>query len=365
MKEETPELDSPESPVDWEALARFLAGESTDEEAAAIRRWLAARPDRGELVGALDRALPKLAPPPDVDVEAALRRVHERMDETEVRPLRPRTPLSPAFGGRAITPVWKRTWLRAAAVVAIAIGAPLVWRALRDSKVGTSASELVLRTAIGQRDSVVLTDGTRVLIGPGSELRVAAGFGARGSERSVALRGEAYFDVAHDESRPFVVRAGQAVIRDVGTTFVVHSDDHEGVRVVVTSGVVRLSISGAASDSGVLLRPTDRAMLEVVGRVTIDRGSASDADLAFTRGQLVFRDAPMAQVAADLRRWYGIQLRLADSSLAPRHFHGEFTGKESPDEIMKVLSLTFDSKGELRGDTIVLRDARAGGATSR
>ena len=365
MKEETPELDSPESPVDWEALARYLAGESTDEEAAAMRRWLAARPDREELVGALDRALPRFAPPPDVDVEAALRRVHERMDETAVLPLRSRTPISPAFGGHAIAPVWKRTWLRAAAIVAIAIGAPLVWRAIRDSGADTPASERVLRTAIGQRDSVVLPDSSRVLIGPGSELRVAAGFGARGRERSVELRGEAYFDVVHDESRPFVVRAGQAVIRDVGTTFVVHSDDHEGVRVVVTSGVVRLSIAGAAGDSGVLLRPKDRAMLEVAGRVTVDRSSASDADLAFTRGQLVFRDAPMAQVAADLRRWYGITLRFADSSLAGKHLNDDFTGKDTPADILKTLTLLFEAKGELRGDTIVLRDARAGSASTR
>jgi transmembrane sensor len=201
-----------------------------------------------------------------------------------------------------------------------------------------------------------------VLLGPGSELRVAAGFGER--ERRVELRGEAFFDVIHDAARPFVVRAGDAVIRDVGTTFVVHSDENEGVRVVVTSGAVQLTVAGTADNAGVVLRPSDRATLEPAGRVTIDRGSATEQDLAWTRGLLVFREASMAQVAADVRRWYGISLRFADSTFAGRHFNGSFTS-ESPREILRSLTLVFDARGELRGDTVVLREARAPGTSPR
>jgi anti-sigma factor RsiW len=123
---EKPDLDSPESSADWEALARYLAGESPPAEAEAVRRWLDARPDRAELVAVLGGAVDRLAfvPPSDLDVEAALRRVHERMAEPDVRPLVPRAdpqPPRPMFRQpqRGLAPNWLRV---AAAIVFIAAG---------------------------------------------------------------------------------------------------------------------------------------------------------------------------------------------------------------------------------------------------
>ena len=358
MTEERSNLESAESPADWDALARYLAAECSPGEAAAVKQWLEARPHRAALVAALDRVIPASTTPSGLDVEAALGRVHQRMDEADVRPIAPRIAT-----GRSIsaTAPWRGWGLRAAAVIAFVLGGAVLFRAVRSGSPSSAETSWArtITTAVGQRDSTMLPDGSRVLLGPGSELRIASGFAdtKTAREREVSLRGEAFFDVVHDAARPFVVRAGGAVIRDVGTTFVVHSDAAEGVRVVVTSGAVQLSVAGAG-DNGVVLRPTDRATLEPAGRVTIDRGSATDADLAWTRGQLVFRDAPIPQVVADLRRWYGIELRPADSSLAGRHYNGAFSGRESRQEILRSLLLAFDAKGELRGDTIELHDAR-------
>src|SRR3954465_8206659 len=90
MTNSAPNEGSSIDPVDWDALARYLAGESSPEEAVAMRDWLAARPDRAELVAALDETIEGslASDPPDADVEAALARVRARLDEPEVRPLR-------------------------------------------------------------------------------------------------------------------------------------------------------------------------------------------------------------------------------------------------------------------------------------
>jgi transmembrane sensor len=202
-----------------------------------------------------------------------------------------------------------------------------------------------------------------VVLGPGSELTIRAGYGE--TQREVALRGEAYFDVVHDERRPFVVRAGDAVIRDVGTSFAVHSDGGDGVRVVVTAGAVRLSLATAPNDSGVVLGPQDRASVEPEGRVVVERTSATPDDLAWRQGRLVFRDAPLAKVRADIRRWYGIELQLADSSLASKHVSNPFTAGDSREQVLRVLSLSLGATGELRGDTIVLRAAPRPGTMRR
>src|SRR5580765_6568816 len=93
----TDRLTSPESPFGedlWDVLARYVSGESPVGEAESVRRWLAADPRRAELVSSLERSIGRLsfAPPADLDVDAALRRVHGRLNEPDVRPL----PLRPA-----------------------------------------------------------------------------------------------------------------------------------------------------------------------------------------------------------------------------------------------------------------------------
>jgi transmembrane sensor len=76
-------------------------------------------------------------------------------------------------------------------------------------------------TAVAQRAEVRLIDGTRVMMAPGTTLRVAADFGSQ--RRDVWLEGEAFFDVVHDRTRPFTVRAGSVSAHDLGTAFAVRS----------------------------------------------------------------------------------------------------------------------------------------------
>jgi transmembrane sensor len=155
-----------------------------------------------------------------------------------------------------------------------------------------------------------------------------------------------------------MVHAGAASIRDVGTAFAVHSDVGTGVRVVVTQGAVVLRRT-ASADSGTLLREGDVGVLGRGDSVIARRGGATAEDLAWTRGELVFRDASMDDVKADLRRWYGIELVVADSALARQHFNNVFHN-DSAEQVLRVLASTFGARIDRQGDTAVLRDAREG-----
>jgi transmembrane sensor len=367
MADHTEGPESPTEPVDWDALARYLTGESPAAEAEAMRRWLAARPERAELAAALERSISRLAyqAPTDLDVETGLRSVRARRDQPDVR-LRDRASRAAptAFGSRRAFawPSGRRLvlGLRAAAVVgAIAIGSALLWqrRSGGDERAAAAATAQMYATAVGQRDSLRLSDGTRVVLGPGSRLAVDQGYGR--THREVELRGEAYFDARHDSVHPFTVRVGNATVRDVGTAFAVHSDPGDGVRVVVTSGAVVLKAETAPADSGVLLRQGDRGVLRPGEPVVTERGAAIEEDLAWMRGRLVFRDAPLAQVRADLRRWYGIELRIADPALADRHVTTAFDG-ERPQRVLEVLALILGAEVEQQGDTAILRNRASG-----
>jgi len=342
---------NPDEAGTWEALARYLAGSSPAAEVEAVRAWLAEEPARADLLGALDRATRTLAfrAPPGLDVEAALRAVRARLDEPEVRPLGHRLRRAPE---RWVAP-WRTTPFRVAATIALVLGAAWIWR-LTAGREGARAPvlEQAFATPVGRTDSLRLPDGSLVLLGPGSDLTVAAGYGA--DRREVALHGQALFDVLHDPDRPFTVRAAHALIVDLGTAFTVRTDEEENVHVVVTAGSVLLNAASAAPDRGVVLSAGDRGALDAAGRAVAERGAGSDDDLAWTRGRLVFDDAPLTRVAADLRRWYGIELILTDPAFAERHLTATFEGEAVP-KVLEVIGLAIGARIEQRGDSAFVR----------
>jgi transmembrane sensor len=310
------------SSLDWDRIGRYLAGESSPDEAAAVRRWLQENPADARAIAALDDAL-KGVPPAPVDVEAALRQVKTRMHAAAPTP-------------------WRRPVALVAAAAILLVAGVLVAR--RRPAVRPTAAALTYATAVGVRREVLLPDGTQVMLGPATTLVV------RG--RVAELTGQAFFSVAHDPARPFTVRAGDAVIRDIGTDFTVHNDSGEAVRVVVSEGIVQLN---HARDSVVLVRG-DVGTLEPDGRMAAARGAATDDDMAWTLGRLVFRDASVAELTADLRRWYGVELRVTDSTLLSRHFTGSF-GKEPANRVLDVIALALGARVDLRGDTAYIRTA--------
>jgi transmembrane sensor len=356
MTHDAPRPDSPDLPLDWEALARFLAGESPVPERERIERYLSAHANDAEMLAALDDAMRilSLREAEEIDVESALRTVTARRDAAEATVI----PIAAQQSGTArrrgtIGFGWRiASGLAAAAVLVFAA------RAVHQRGVGTRARSVVgvgrtYATAIGQRDSVRLPDGGHVILGPASRLTIAPGFGA--GVREVQLHGEAYFDVVHDTTRPFVVRLASASVRDVGTSFAVHEDSAR-VRVVVTSGSVLLR-STMDSARQEVLAAGDVGMLEPDGRLVTTHGVPTTPYLSWMQGSLVFRDAPLTEVSTDLRRWYGVVLQVNDSTLARRHLTMTFNG-DPIDRVLRVIGLGLGATVELHGDTAVLRAAR-------
>src|SRR5690606_32688824 len=114
--------------------------------------------------------------------------------------------------------LWSAPWLQAAAVLLVLAAGFLLFGRLGGGGAPVAAAQRHT-TGVGEVASVALPDGSRVLLGPASELVVAGGYGA--ADRGVELRGEAYFEVDHDEARPFRVRVGDALVTDLGTVFTI------------------------------------------------------------------------------------------------------------------------------------------------
>lgn len=338
----------PGSAPDWDALARYIAGESFADEAAAIERFLAANPaDREVLEGLtrlMDRAVPHAVPA--AELERALTDARQQRQAPRV--------LRPARGGGATRFVSPAPWISVAAAVTVILTGALLWQRSRDNSVSDASGAVArsYRSGLGSADSVRLPDGSRVVLAPQSELIVSADYGAR--QREVELRGVGYFDVTHDDARPFTVRSRGATIRDVGTIFTVRSDSDGSLRVGVQEGAVLIERTGVSAEPGVLLHQGDLATMSPGEPVVAQRGVVGPDDAAWTSGRLVFRESSLSDVASELRRWYGVELRAADERIAGRHLTAEFRG-EPLDQIVRELSLALDAGIERRGDTLVVR----------
>lgn len=203
----------------------------------------------------------------------------------------------------------------------------------------------VYATAEAQRAELVLSDGTRVRIAPASRLRIAADYG--GERRDVWLEGQAYFDVVHDEQRPFTVYSGNASARDLGTAFAVRSYAEDGaVQVVVRDGEVALSGVGrlAAGDVG---------RLTADGAATVRRGADVEGMLGWLDGRHAFADTPLSQVLLTLHRWYGVEVGLADSALATLPFTGTLD-EVPPRAAIDLVAATLGLRVRQDGAALVL-----------
>ena len=125
-----------------------------------------------------------------------------------------------------------------------------------------------------------------------------------------------------------------------------------GTRVAVTSGAVDVAAVAARDAEPTVLHGGDRA--EVKGeRMTVERGVASGDELSWTHGTLVFHDASMATVAAELRRWYGIRLVVADSTIASRRLTATFD-RGGADDVGRVLAAVLGGTVSRSSDTLRL-----------
>lgn len=217
------------------------------------------------------------------------------------------------------------TWMSAAAVVAVIAGGLLLHPLYPKGD--------LYRTAVGQQSTFTLPDRSTVQLNTNTEILVDYS----NDVRTVELRrGEAYFDVAGDTGRPFIVEAGAGSIRAVGTGFVVRVQE-EVVKVTVTEGVVEVVRDAYVAQktphrgSGTNLAPA--AKLGKGQRVEYDRSGTNlavvaaarlDRDLAWRQGLLIFEDQSLDEVLQEVERYTDKRLIIADSELKHLRVGGAF-----------------------------------------
>ena len=245
-------------------------------------------------------------------------------------------------------------WRRVAAVAALVVLAVLPFAAYWQGRrvVEASFADIAVDVPTGARISMMLPDSTRVWLNSGSRLVYSQGFGV--ADRRLELSGEAYFEVAHDKDKPFVVHTRELNVTVVGTKFNLcnYRSDNE-VTVSLVEGCVALT-NNVRRTADIYMHPNQTAVLDKhTGRLTVRRtrayGSAS-----WTGNELFFDEALLSDIAKKIERCYGVSVSVADS-VRGRRFYGSFRmAGGSPDEVLRAISATGDVNYKASGSHYTL-----------
>lgn len=294
-----PSAPSPKVLADAERwFARLMTGECSAVERAEFARWQAV-PEHAVAYADTERLWNEIH-------ELAGNEELERMSAEALAATRPR----PAPSVRRRT--WRLPVALAASVAVCAIAATVVMVLDR------TPPPVVYATVPGERNTVTLEDGSQVFLNTDTAVAVSLGKGARELRLD---RGEALFEVEPDPRRPFRVKAGGSEVTALGTRFQVRKQD-ERITVTLLEGSVAMGRS--VSSEQLRLSPGEQATFAGErGRIT-RRVVDTDVVTSWTRGRLLFRATPLAEVIEQVNRYADTKLRLADPSLGGIPVSGTF-----------------------------------------
>ncbi|EQA99403.1 hypothetical protein L288_19705 [Sphingobium quisquiliarum P25] len=216
---------------------------------------------------------------------------------------------------------WRRPVAVAAAIGAVMIGG-IAWQRHQDTPPRLAQAEArTFSTGTGQQASFRMLDGSTITINTGSTLTVSES----DTRRSTRMKqGEAFFEVAKNPRKPFVVEAEGVTVTALGTAFAVRDLGGDGVRVTLVHGRVRVDMPAAAG------KPPQSTLLSPDMQLTWRKGRYSIApvntaqQLSWRQGMIVFDRTPLAQAVAEINRYSPQEIVVASASLARRPISGSF-----------------------------------------
>lgn len=331
-------------------IARLDRGKLSKEECAAVREWIRRSPEHYSTISRF------------ADIWSDLDGLAEILDEVEPDTSIREVHLPPQ-------PMIRFTPARVAAfasiIIAVVIGIFFSDGGnFRAVTIPASTWQVSYLTAIGEQQTVSLLDGSRVQLNTDTAVNVDYD----DLQRKVRLvKGEALFDIIHDQSRPFLVYAGTNVIRAVGTAFVVKLIEDE-IEVTITEGRVELksikddtqnrlenelTIASAVIDAGQTVKLNKE--IQILQEITEEE---IDRKLAWREGLLIFTGEPLGDVVNEISRYTPINFFIDDPELGQLRIGGRFRIGET-NAMLEVLETGFGISVNRVSNDLVYLNARS------
>lgn len=212
-----------------------------------------------------------------------------------------------------------------------------------------------MRIPVGGFYQLALADGSKVWLNSMTELRFPVAF--VGEERKVYLTGEAYFEVAHDSQRPFIVMTEDSMeVKVYGTEFNVNTYEKGMVQTVLVNG--KVGVRESVTGKEVVLVPGQLAeYTEKTGTIRVE-----DIDpykyVAWKDGEFVFERETIEGIMQRLSRWYDVKVFYADESLKQKRFTGVISRYEDIEQVLRLIEGPATLRFEVKGNVVTVKNGQ-------
>jgi len=346
-----------------ELLALHWSGEISDEEKAELDELLLQHPGDWLKAGQLEQLVFSKATTDEEDkINSLIDRVSNVIGDENRQQLSPWSTTAPRRF-RA------RTLLVALLLIVAGGGMLLTW-------LYREQGYKIVTTDAGMKTKIRLADGSSIILNAGSTLRYPEKMDK--GIREVYLNGEAFFDIKHAASRPFIIHAEKMDVRVLGTSFNVRAyKDEEFEETAVISGAVEMLVKEGkqviriAPNEKVLLHknfshakkttnkaaPVSGEQAADIERSSLSPISAADSnhvlETAWLNNQLIFQNETLSTIAQRLERWYGVKIVIRDPQLAALRFSGR-ADNVSIEKLLNILQEIQPFKYSVQDDIVTI-----------
>lgn len=323
-----------------ELLHRLIAGSTTEEENRQLMEWFRQCASREEFFKLFERAWKESSDEMPRDVQERMyRRLSRGLDEekkqTKVILLRLR------FSRK----IWQRV-----AVACIIVVLSLVNYNMYHKQKQLSTQNFMVSAEKGQRAFVTLPDSTKVWLNSDTKISYPADYGMK--ERNVALVGEAYFEVAKNPAKRFVVETKGLQVEALGTAFNINAYKNDNKIIAsLFSGSVRVSYE----DHVAILKPHESVKVDLLTRNFLQYEDNNMKDIALWRkNEITFDGESLEEIAGIINRLYNTTIYIEDESLKKECYIGTVRNN-SLENFIDIINLTTPVVYENKGDTVFLK----------
>lgn len=313
-------------------VTRYLSGQTSDAENAWLMDWMAADKRNQQDFDEIRRVWQEHQRTTDEQVGQALSVLRARIAADEQRP-------APVKSKRV-----QLYWFAAAAGI---LGMVLTTWYLFTPKPTNHLLSLKVITRPGEKKTIVLEDSTRVILGPESELSYPAAFDK--DNRTVSVKGQAYFEVSQTPHQPFVVETSLLSVQVLGTHFNVQADPKAPANAVaLLEGAVKVKLKGAET---YLLKPGQEISVDRRTNQIALNPLDSASVLGWQQNVLVFKNEEFGSAAARIEKMYGVKIVFNNEAAATTHLYAQFKN-EPLDAVMAAICTSGVLTYRQQGDTV-------------
>jgi ferric-dicitrate binding protein FerR (iron transport regulator) len=342
----------------WYLVSLKLSGEAGPDDLAELEKLLQATPEAVFQVEMLEKLWRQQNKLPQQKIDEAysrhLQRLSNHLSEPAMQYTQSEVPLWP---DEEEAPARRTYWWWLGGVAASLLVGIVLFFTLENGGKGKALSQNVVSTRLGSKSKVQLPDGTVVHLNSGSLLTYDQAFNGR--LREVRLSGEAFFDVAHNKDRPFIIHTASVDIKVLGTAFNVRAyPDEQTTETALIRGSVEVMLLDNP-DKKIVLKPSEKlvvqnkrdtvAVLEqpssdaAIPLVTISKvhnveNDSTVLETSWVDNKLAFDNESLETIAQKLERWYDVRIVITSEQLKKETYKATFEG-ESLEEVLNSLKI--------------------------